>query len=269
MLGGYLVQALHRADQIDQQRETAIALQRAILGPAQLPAEFAARYEPATQPLEVGGDWYDVIRLPAGRIGIVVGDCVGHDLGAATIMGQLRSACRAVLLQNASPAQALAVMDQFAARVPDAMCSTAFCVILDPATGRFTYSSAGHPPGILAHPDGRAELLAEGRSLSLAIEPGRRRADAEGWLPPGAVLLLYTDGLVERRRRPLTAGIAAVAAALRDGRGLPVKDLASQVMAALAPSGGYEDDVALVLYRHPATDEKNRLRPAIRWSLGA
>ena len=254
MLGGYLVQALHRADQIDQQRETAIALQRAILGPAQLPADFAARYEPATQPLEVGGDWYDVIRLPAGRIGIVVGDCVGHDLGAATIMGQLRSACRALLLQNASPAEALAGLDQFAARIPGAMCSTAFCVILDPATGRFTYSSAGHPPGILAHPDGRAELLEEGRSLSLAIEPGRRRSDAEGWLRAGAVLLLYTDGLVERRRRPLTAGIAAVAAALRDGHGLPVQDLASQVMAALAPSGGYEDDVALVLYRHPATD---------------
>jgi len=135
-----------------------------------------------------------------------------------------------------------------------AMCSTAFCVILDPATGRFTYSSAGHPPGILAHPDGRAELLEEGRSLSLAIEPGRRRSDAEGWLRAGAVLLLYTDGLVERRRRPPTAGIAAVAAALRDGHGLPVQDLASQVMAALAPSGGYEDDVALVLYRHPATD---------------
>jgi serine phosphatase RsbU (regulator of sigma subunit) len=220
-------------------------------------------------------------------------------------MGQLRSACRAVLLQNASPAQALAVLDQFAARIPGAMCSTAFCVILDPATGRFTYSSAGHPPGILVHPDGRAELLEEGRSLSLVIEPGRRRSDAEGWLPAGAVLLLYTDGLVERRRRPLTTGIAAVAAALQDGHRLPVQDLASQVMAALAPSGGYEDDVALVLYRHPATEaprrgtaagrswagtagcgcawcgegpvrrlrgkvaSKNRLLPAIIWSLGA
>ncbi len=89
--------------------------------------------------------------------------------------------------------------------------------------------------------------------LSLAIEPGRRRSDAEGWLPAGAVLLLYTDGLVERRRRPLMAGIAAVAAALQDGYRLPVQDLASQVMAALAPPGGYEDDVALGCYRHPAT----------------
>ena len=80
---GYLGQALHRAYQTDQQRETALALQRAILGPSRLPTGFAVRYEPATRPLEVGGDWYDIVELPDGRIGIMVGDCVGHDLGAA------------------------------------------------------------------------------------------------------------------------------------------------------------------------------------------
>jgi serine phosphatase RsbU (regulator of sigma subunit) len=151
--------------------------------------------------------------------------------------------------------------------IPGAMCTTAFCVILDPATGRFSYSSAGHPPGILAHPDGRTELLEEGRSLSLAIEPGKPRSDAEGWLPAGAVLLLYTDGLVERRRCPLTAGIAA-AAALHDGHGLPAQDLASQVMAALAPARGYEDDVALVLYRRPATDAPRPGTPVKSGSAG-
>src|SRR5690348_15955544 len=114
LVGGYLGQALNRAYQVDQQREAALALQRAILGPSRLPAGFAVRYEPATRPLEVGGDWYDIVDLPDGRIGIMVGDCVGHDLGAATVMGQLRSACRALLLQDASAQAALTAMDRFA-----------------------------------------------------------------------------------------------------------------------------------------------------------
>ena len=123
---GQLGQALHRAHLIDEQRETALALQRAILGPAQLPAGFSARYEPATRPLEVGGDWHDIIGLPDGRIAIVVGDCVGHDLRATTVMGQLRSAARALLLQQASPGQVLAAMDRFAASVPGAEYTTVF-----------------------------------------------------------------------------------------------------------------------------------------------
>jgi hypothetical protein len=130
-------------------------------------------------------------------------------------------------------------------------------------SGRPACRRAGHPPGIVAHRDGRAELLEEGRSLSLAIEPGRRRSDTEGWLRTGAILLLYTDGLVERRRRPLTAGIAAVAATLQDGHGLPVQDLASRVVTALAPSGGYEDDVALVLYRHAESSRPEKHRAAV------
>ena len=130
---GYLGQALYHAYQTDQQRETALALQRAILGPSRLPAGFAVRYEPATRPLEVGGDWYDIVELPDGRIGIMVGDCVGHDLGAATVMGQLRSACRALLLQDASASQALTAMDRFASFVPGAECATVFCG--DPGSG--------------------------------------------------------------------------------------------------------------------------------------
>ena len=175
---GYLGQALHRAYQMDQQRETALALQRAILGPSRLPAGFAVRYEPATRPLEVGGDWYDIVELPDGRIGIMVGDCVGHDLSAATVMGQLRSACRALLLQDASASQALTAMDRFASFVPGAECATVFCGILDPATGQLTYSSAAHPPGIVVQPEGRIVLLEGGRSLPLAIRQDAGRTEA-------------------------------------------------------------------------------------------
>ncbi|MGV9598235.1 SpoIIE family protein phosphatase [Streptosporangium sandarakinum] len=252
LLAGYLAQGLVRAHQIDQQRETAIALQRAILGPARLPDGFAVRYEPATRPLEVGGDWYDTITLPDGRIGIVVGDCVGHGVEAAAVMGQLRSACRALLLQDASPARTLMALDHFAAGVPGAKCTTAFCGVLDPATGLLTYSSAGHPPGILAYPDGTTRLLDGGRSIPLAARPGRTRPESETVIPARATLMLYTDGLVERRRHPLDAGIDRASRAVQDGRDAAIDDLATQVMIRLAPADGYNDDVALLLYRHPA-----------------
>ncbi|CAL9342506.1 Sensor histidine kinase RcsC [Streptomyces sp. enrichment culture] len=252
LLAGQLAQGLARAHQIDQQRETAIALQRAILGPSNLPDGFAVRYEPATRPLEVGGDWYDTIPLPDGRIGIVVGDCVGRGLEAATVMGQLRSACRALLLQDASPAQTLMALDHFAAGVPGAKCTTVFCGVLDPGTGHLTYSSAGHPPGILAHPDGTTRLLEGGRSVPLAVRPGTPRPEGSCTVPARATLLLYTDGLVERRRRPLTAGIHQASEAVQAGRDTAVDDLATHVMRRLEPSGGYDDDVALLLYRHPA-----------------
>ncbi|NEA51495.1 SpoIIE family protein phosphatase [Streptomyces sp. SID10815] len=252
LLSGHLAQGLSRAHQIDQQRETALALQRAILGPSRLPDGFAVRYEPATQPLEVGGDWYDTITLPDGRIGIVVGDCVGRGLEAATVMGQLRSACRALLLQDAGPGQTLMALDHFAAGIPGAPCTTVFCGVLDPETGRLTYSSAGHPPGIVTHADGTTRLLEDGRSIPLAVRPGTARPEAECLLPARATLLLYTDGLVERRRRPLTAGIGQASEAVQDGRNATVDDLATQVMDRLAPADGYDDDVALLLYRHPA-----------------
>ncbi|MBB2948421.1 PAS domain S-box-containing protein [Actinoplanes lutulentus] len=251
LLAGHLGQALRRVHQIDQQRETALALQRAILGPAQLPAGFAVRYEPATRPLKVGGDWYDTVTLPDGRIGIVVGDCVGHGLPAATVMGQLRSACRALLLQDTGPARTLMALDRFAALLPGATCATVFCGVLDPATGRLVYSSAGHPPPIAAQADGAIELLDQGRSRPLAIRPTMDRDEAEYRMEPRTTLLLYTDGLVERRRQPLTEGIDAATDAVRLGRSTPIDELATEVMDRLAPDGGYDDDVALLLYRQP------------------
>ena len=267
LLAGHLAQGLGRAHQIDQQRETALALQRAILGPSRLPDGFAVRYEPAARPLGIGGDWYDTVVLPDGHIGIVVGDCVGRGLKAAAIMGQLRSACRALLLQQIGPARTLMALDHFAAALPGALCTTVFCGVLDPETGHLVYSSAGHPPAILTEADGTTRLLEQGRSTPLAVRPGRQRPEAACTLPPRATLLMYTDGLVERRRRPLTEGIDQAGDAVQDGRDAPLDDLATRVMDRLAPAGGYEDDVALLLYRHPApleltfTAEMGQLAP--------
>ena len=154
VLAGRLGQGLHRVYQFDEQRETALALQHAMLGPSTLPDGFAVRYHPASRPLQVGGDWYDVVDLDDGRVALIVGDCVGHGLTAATVMGQLRSACRALLLEQPSPGAALAALDRFAARLPGARCTTAFCAVLTLATGELVYSSAGHPPPIMVHADG-------------------------------------------------------------------------------------------------------------------
>ena len=252
LLCGSLGQALNRVHLLDQEREVALTLQHAMLGPARLPPGFAVRYEPATPPLEIGGDWYDMAELPGGRIGIIVGDCVGRGLAAASVMGQLRSACRALLLDTQGPARALTALDRFASLIPDALCSTVFCAVLDPATGQLRYASAGHPPGILAHPDGRVELLDQGRSLALALDPGRPRGEAAAQVPEGATLLLYTDGLVERRGLDLDVTTDRAATLLRDGRQTPVAELAEQIMTRLAPRAGYEDDVALLLHRRPA-----------------
>ncbi len=252
VLAGRLGQGLQRVHQLDQQRETALALQNAILGPANLPAGFAVRYQPAARPLQVGGDWYDIVDLDDGRIALIVGDCVGHGLAAATVMGQLRSACRALLLDTPSPSAALVAMDQFATRLPGARCTTAFCAVLDPVTGELVYSSAGHPPPIVVLADGATALLDGARSTPLGLSFGRLRPEHRETLPPRATLLLYTDGLVERRREPLDIGIARAADFVQENRSSALEDLAMDVMSRLAPGGGYQDDVAVLLYRQPA-----------------
>ena len=251
VLGGRLGQGLQRVHQLDQQRETALALQNAILGPAQLPSGFAVRYQPATRPLQVGGDWYDIVDLDDGRIALIVGDCVGHGLAAATVMGQLRSACRALLLEKPNPSAALTALDHFAARLPGARCTTAFCAVLNPDTGELVYSSAGHPPPIMVHGDGTTRLLDGARATPLGLSFDPSRPDHRETLPPRSTLLLYTDGLVERRREALDAGIARAADLVQENRDTGLDDLAREVMSRLTPSGGYQDDVALLLYRQP------------------
>ncbi len=252
LLCGSVSQALHRAHAFDQQREVAVTLQRAILGPVALPSGFAARYQPASRPLEVGGDWYDAVELPDSRIGIMVGDCVGRGLPAATVMGQLRSAGRALLLRATGPAEVLTALDQFAALLPGAPCTTVFCAILDPESGDLVYSSAGHPPAILTLSGQQTELLAAGHGAPLGVRPETPRTQATTVVPPRAVLLLYTDGLVEARRRPLHVGVRRAADTVQNLYALPVEELANQIMTSMTGDGGGSDDVALLLYRHPA-----------------
>ena len=255
VLAGRLGQGLQRVHRVDQQRETALALQHAILGPADLPSGFAVRYQAASHPLQVGGDWYDIVTLDDGRIALVVGDCVGHGLAAATVMGQIRSACRALLFENPSPAAALSGLDRFAARLPGAQCTTAVCAVLNPDTGELVYSSAGHPPPILVDPDGTTRKLDDGHTIALGIRQDWPRPEALITVPARATLALYTDGLVERRTSPLEEGIDHAANLIHDGQQSMLNDLAEHVMSSLAPPGGYQDDVVLLMYRQPASLE--------------
>jgi PAS domain S-box-containing protein len=252
VLTSHLAQVLAKARDYEQARAVALTLQHAILAPTELPHGFAARYTPAVPPLEVGGDWYDVIPLPGQRTGVVVGDCVGRGLPAAAVMGQLRSASQAVLLRAPGPAEALADLDTFASRIPGAECTTVFCSILDPAAGTVTYSCAGHPPPILVTAGGDYRLLDEARSLPLAMLPADwRRRQATAALPPGATLMLYTDGLVERRNQSLDKGIDGAAVTMAEYAQDHPDDVADHVMSAMTPPVGYEDDVAVLIYRHP------------------
>ena len=231
--------------------EVAVTLQRAVLGPTALPPGFAVHYEPASGTLEVGGDWYDVVHLPGGRYGVVVGDVVGRGLPAAAVMGQLRSAVRALLLESHSPAHVLGALDRFAELVPGASCSTVFCAVVDPAAGTLRYSSAGHVPAILVEADGSAELLTAAGSLPLAVVDELVRPEQDVVLTPGSTLLLYTDGLVERRDQDLDRGMDRAVSALREGRALAPAALA-EVLTDQLLSDAPDDDVAFLVYRSPS-----------------
>ncbi|WP_280213404.1 SpoIIE family protein phosphatase [Nocardia cyriacigeorgica] len=251
LLIGHLSLAVQRARNFDQARSTSLTLQRAMLGPIELPPRFSVHYEPALPPLEIGGDWYDVVPLKDGTIGVVVGDCVGRGLSAAVVMGQLRTAARALLLRGAGPAQLLAELDTVAARIPGAMCTTVCAAVLDPVRGLVRYSNAGHMPPILADVGVTGRMLEGGRAVPLATFDMPRRPEATTPLPPGATLVLFTDGLVEQRGVDIYDGFDQIADVLAETYQRLPREVADAVLSRLRPAGGYDDDVAMVVYRQP------------------
>jgi PAS domain S-box-containing protein len=251
VLVGHLGLAIQHVRQFETARETSLTLQHAMLAPTKLPPGFAVRYEPAVPPLEIGGDWYDVLRVGDHRIGIIVGDCVGRGLSAAAVMGQLRSSARALLLTGADPAKLLEELDAVAGLIPDAFCTTVFLAVLDTESGEFCYSCAGHLPAVLAVPRSEPTLLSDARSVPLAVQRKGSRPQTSVVLPPGSTLMLYTDGLVERRELSLDDGIAHATQTVASGMNLPVDEVADVVLAEMAPPEGYDDDIAIVIYRQP------------------
>jgi PAS domain S-box-containing protein len=249
VLIGHLSLAMQHVRQFESARETSLTLQRALLPPMEPPPNFAMRYEPAVPPLEIGGDWYDVLPIGEHRIGIVVGDCVGRGLPAAAVMGQLRSSARALLINGAQPALLLEQLDLAASLIPNAYCTTVFLAILDTESGVLEYSSAGHMPAVLASPSGTS-VLNDARSVPLAVRRDVPRPQISRRLPSGSTLLVFTDGLVERKHESIDDGITRAGEVLVQTRTLPLDSVADAVLGQLAPAAGYDDDVAMVIYRH-------------------
>ena len=242
----------------------AVVLHRSLL-PTKLPAvpgvDLAARYVAGSG--NVGGDWYDVFVLPDGKLGVVVGDVAGSGLEAAVIMGRMRSALRAYVLETTDPGVALRMLDRKIQYFePDAM-ATVLYGLYTPETGEFVFSSAGHLPPVLAVPAGRAAGVLPVHPdppIGTADDPERRSATAV--IPPGALLCCFTDGLVERRDQAIDVGLGRVAATLdeliaadlsRGGRSVPLaEDACAAVMRTLVGNTPARDDIALlVLHRDP------------------
>ena len=251
-VGPIIAQALDRTRLFEFQRSVASTLQRAMLTAQPVaPVELAvaARYVPAVAELAVGGDWYDVVPLDEGRVAIAVGDIVGRGINAAAVMGQLRSALSALARTTDSAVEAVAHLDRFAHRVDGAKATTLLYGIVDPAAGTLRYTSAGHPPALVVDADGSAHFLEGGRGWPLAVaDPDRPRPEDVAALAPGSTLLLYTDGLVERRSERLEDGLARLAAAAASRSELPVERLCDELLEELVGEQR-NDDVALVVLR--------------------
>jgi serine phosphatase RsbU (regulator of sigma subunit)/anti-sigma regulatory factor (Ser/Thr protein kinase) len=170
--------------------------------------QIAARYEAASEAFEVGGDWYDTIDLGEGRIGLVVGDIVGHGIEAMTSMGRLRTAFAALAMHHDDPADLLSEVDGFVGGPDGAGYATVFYAIFDARRGTIEYSSAGHPPGLLVSPGGQTSWLDQGQSEPLFGQPSLSRQRGSAILEPGGILVLYSDGLIERRGESLDVGLS-------------------------------------------------------------
>jgi anti-sigma regulatory factor (Ser/Thr protein kinase)/putative methionine-R-sulfoxide reductase with GAF domain len=230
--------------ELEHERQVAFALQRSLL-PGRLPevvgVETTARYLPARA--EVGGDWYDLIELPRGLLGVAIGDVVGHGVRAAALMGRLRTALHSYAVEGTGPGRTLELVDRFVQSIGDNAMATAAYGVFDPATGKLRLATAGHLPPILIA-GGRAAAIDITPAAPLGAFPYSSYPERELVLSPGEVLMFYTDGLVERRREPLTDGINRLLRVVRDAGS--AEDACGRAMSGLVPPEGPDDDVAVV-----------------------
>jgi phosphoserine phosphatase RsbU/P len=230
-----------------EDRAATAALQRSLL-PSALPAvrgvETAARYVPGDG--SVGGDWYDVFPLPGGELGMVVGDVAGSGLESAVVMGRMRSALRAYALEFPDTAVVLRKLDQKMQYFEGDVMATVSYAVLDPASGQLRISSAGHFPPVAAAPGRRGALAEIAVDAPIGVADAPRRQVTTLALAPGAVLCFFTDGLVERRNKPLDDGLTLLCETVSPG---PPEDVCISVMRALVGSEHPGDDIALLVLR--------------------
>ncbi|WP_399894012.1 SpoIIE family protein phosphatase [Streptomyces sp. BBFR51] len=255
-LAGLIAHAMEKARRYESETALARGLQEVLL-PRRLPAhpllETAGRYLPGTQGMDVGGDWYDVVASGDG-MALVIGDVQGHGVQAAATMGQLRSAVRAFALGDRPPDEVMSGVNHLLADLDPGLFASCCYIRLDPATGRARAARAGHPPPLLRHPDGRTETLDLPGGMVLGVDPGAPYPLTEFRVEPGAVLALYTDGLVERPGTDIDDGITALRLALARA-GAPAARPGSRSLAGVADrivvtarhTTDRLDDIALLL----------------------
>ncbi|WP_030775673.1 ATP-binding SpoIIE family protein phosphatase [Streptomyces sp. NRRL F-2664] len=236
-----------------RQREAAVTLQRSLL-PQELEQpddlRIAATYQPGGTEAAVGGDWYDVITLGAGRTALVIGDVMGRGVRAAAVMGQLRTAVRAYARLDLPPHEVLQLLDGLAAEIDASQIATCVYAVHDPNEGLLAYASAGHLPILVRDEHG---------TVRRAADPTGPPLGTGGWLHtsgtiplgPGSTAVLYTDGLVERRGEDIDEGVAALERALAGAQGTP-SVICDRLMRALGVDADHDDDVAVMVLQQPA-----------------
>lgn len=244
--------ALENARLYEQERDAAQMLQRSLLA-EQLPRDqrflVATCYRPAVERLEVGGDWYDAFPIAQDSLGLVVGDVVGRGLEAATAMGQLRSAVRALASARQGPALLLESLDRFVEPLERAQSATVAYAEIALDSGLLRFSSAGHPAPLLLEAGERPRFLWDAQSPPLGANLMHLpRPEAQLTLRPDARLLLYTDGLVERRGEPLNVGLDRLAEQFAARRGVPVPELVDELADDLCAGGRSDDDICLLCF---------------------
>jgi PAS domain S-box-containing protein len=245
--------AIDHARAFGREHRIAETLQRSLL-PQALPevagVTLRARYLPAAAESEVGGDWYDAIALPGGRILVAMGDVSGKGLAAASTLGALRNAIRAYALDGHGPAEIAERVNHFvlAEQSHDHM-ATLVLATFDPVSGKLSWVNAGHPPPLTVDPGGIATFLEGARSVPLGVLAFPAYREASAVIASGGAVVLYTDGLIERRGEHLEAGMALIAEAAVAGE-LDADALCDRMLAAAVPSGATSDDVALLVLCH-------------------
>lgn len=250
-LGGLAAQSFERARLYDAEHELAAGLQRVMLPRRTdgIPGVVTAcRYLPSTDGMQVGGDWYDVIALPSGRVGLVVGDVEGHTAHAAAVMGQLRIGVRAYATEGHRPEEVMARANRLLVDLETRLLATCCLVTFDPSTGDGVVVRAGHPPPLIVRADGRVDVVEAAGGLILGVQDAAYRSSTIR-LGPHDALVLVTDGLIEAPGLTIDAGIEALAARASAGATDDAEQLADRIIAPVGPAGHRFDDVAVVVAR--------------------
>ncbi|MFF0552607.1 PP2C family protein-serine/threonine phosphatase [Streptomyces sp. NPDC004311] len=255
MLGRLTAQARQGVELQQARVELAEALQREML-PAALPMlpglRSAARYAPARHGLDIGGDWYDGFALAEGGLAFCIGDVQGHDVEAASFMGQVRICLRAVAAVVRDPGEVLGRANEVLLSMDRELFATCSLLRFDPRTQELETARAGHVPSVWATVDGEYGITDDDGGPPLNVRPGAAYAVTRRRLTKAGSIVLLTDGVVEGPRFPIETGLERVAAVVREGAGTDPDELAAEVMK-VADSTGHADDAAVLVLSHEAT----------------